>query len=40
MSRLTTRIVEIDPTRDGVNVFVGTYDGYFGRLGDDHLDRR
>ena len=37
MSRLATRIIEI--SADGVNDFVGSYDEYLDRLGDDHLDR-
>ncbi len=37
VSRLATRIVEI--SSDGVDDFVGSYDEYLARLGDDHLDR-
>ncbi len=37
VSRLATRIIEI--SREGVNDFVGSYDEYLDRLGDDHLDR-
>ncbi len=37
VSRLATRIVEISD--QGVNDFLGTYDEYLDRLGDDHLDR-
>ena len=37
VSRLATRIVEISD--QGVNDFLGTYDEYLERLGDDHLDR-
>jgi ABC-type multidrug transport system ATPase subunit len=36
VSQLATRIFEISPK--GVNDFVGTYDEYLERLGDDHLD--
>ena len=37
VSRLATRIIEI--SADGVNDFVGSYNQYLDRLGDDHLDR-
>jgi len=37
VSRLATRIIEISD--QGVNDFLGTYDEYLERLGDDHLDR-
>ena len=37
VSRLATRIIEI--SAEGVNDFVGSYDEYLDRLGDDHLDR-
>ena len=37
VSRLATRIIEISD--DGVNDFLGSYDEYLARLGDDHLDR-
>ncbi len=36
VSQLATRIFEISPK--GINDFVGTYDEYLERLGDDHLD--
>jgi ATPase subunit of ABC transporter with duplicated ATPase domains len=36
VSQLATRIFEISPR--GINDFVGTYDEYLERLGDDHLD--
>jgi ABC-type multidrug transport system ATPase subunit len=36
VSQLATRIFEISPK--GYNDFVGTYDEYLERLGDDHLD--
>ena len=37
VSRLATRIIEISD--QGVNDFLGSYDEYLDRLGDDHLDR-
>ena len=37
VSQLATRIIEI--SAEGVNDFVGSYDEYLDRLGDDHLDR-
>ncbi len=37
VSRLATRIIEISD--EGVNDFLGSYDEYLERLGDDHLDR-
>ncbi|MDE2689017.1 MAG: ABC-F family ATP-binding cassette domain-containing protein [Acidobacteriota bacterium] len=37
VSRLATRIIEISD--QGVNDFLGSYDEYLERLGDDHLDR-
>ncbi len=37
VSRLATRIIEISD--QGVNDFLGGYDEYLERLGDDHLDR-
>ncbi len=37
VSRLATRIVEI--SAEGVNDFLGSYDEYLDRCGDDHLDR-
>jgi ATPase subunit of ABC transporter with duplicated ATPase domains len=36
VNELATRVVEITP--DGVQDFVGTYDEYLARAGDDHLD--
>ncbi len=36
VSRLATRILEIRP--DGIESFVGSYDEYVERCGDDHLD--
>ncbi len=36
VSQLATRIFEISPR--GINDFVGTYEEYLERLGDDHLD--
>ena len=36
VSRLATRIIEISD--QGVNDFLGSYDEYLERLGDDHLD--
>ena len=37
VGQLATRIIEI--SAEGVNDFVGSYDEYLDRLGDDHLDR-
>ena len=36
VNELATRVVEITP--DGVQDFIGTYDEYLSRAGDDHLD--